>query len=133
RRFVGDVLDVIPERPYKEEPGSGLYVGYSDNYLQLVFPGNEQLVGKVCRVRLDEPAPEVCGGRIVRVLDDAPRTDAVWRAIREIARSGDKGSRGGVLTLGGGGSSSCCRILGFVSRHGDPKGSLRLMTNPLAL
>ena len=68
---------MIPERPYKEEPGSGLYVGYSDNYLQLVFPGNEQLVGKVCRVRLDEPGPEVCRGTFVRVLDDAPRTEAV--------------------------------------------------------
>jgi threonylcarbamoyladenosine tRNA methylthiotransferase MtaB len=77
RRFVGDVLDVIPERPYKEEPGSGLYTGYSDNYLQLVFPGNEQLVGKVCRVRLDEPGSEVCRGTFVRVLDDAPRTTAV--------------------------------------------------------
>ncbi|GAA5344538.1 tRNA (N(6)-L-threonylcarbamoyladenosine(37)-C(2))-methylthiotransferase MtaB [Planifilum fimeticola] len=77
RRFVGDVLDVIPERPYKEEPGSGLYTGYSDNYLQLVFPGNEQLVGKVCRVRLDEPGSEVCRGTFVRVLDDAPRTRAV--------------------------------------------------------
>jgi threonylcarbamoyladenosine tRNA methylthiotransferase MtaB len=77
RRFVGDVLDVIPERPYKEEPGSGLYTGYSDNYLQLVFPGNEELVGKVCRVRLDEPGSEVCRGTFVRVLDDAPRTRAV--------------------------------------------------------
>lgn len=77
RRFVGDVLDVIPERPYKEEPGSGLYTGYSDNYLQLVFPGNEQLVGKVCRVRLDEPGSEVCRGTFVRVLDDTPRTTAV--------------------------------------------------------
>ena len=51
RQFVGDVLDVIPERPYKEAPGNGLYTGYSDNYLQLVFPGNEELLGKVCRVR----------------------------------------------------------------------------------
>jgi threonylcarbamoyladenosine tRNA methylthiotransferase MtaB len=68
---------VIPERPYKEEPGSGLYTGYSDNYLQLVFPGNEELVGKVCRVRLDEPGSEVCRGTFVRVLDDAPRTRAV--------------------------------------------------------
>ena len=77
RQFVGDVLDVIPERPYKEAPGNGLYTGYSDNYLQLVFPGNEELLGKVCRVRLDEPGSDVCHGTFVRVLDDAPRTRAV--------------------------------------------------------
>ncbi|PTX64850.1 threonylcarbamoyladenosine tRNA methylthiotransferase MtaB [Melghirimyces profundicolus] len=71
--YVGEVLEVIPERPYKEDPDSGLYMGYSDNYLQVVFPGNEDLVGKVCRVRLDEPGSKTCRGTFVRTLDRVPR------------------------------------------------------------
>lgn len=70
KKFVGDVLEVIPERPYKEDPTSGLLMGYSDNYLNLVFPGNEEMIGKVCKVRLDEAGSEYCKGTFVRVLDD---------------------------------------------------------------
>ncbi|PTM59497.1 tRNA (N(6)-L-threonylcarbamoyladenosine(37)-C(2))-methylthiotransferase MtaB [Desmospora activa] len=72
-RFTGDVLEVIPERPYKEEPDSGLYMGYSDNYLQVVFPGNDDLIGKVCRVRLDQSSSDVNRGTFVRVVDEVPR------------------------------------------------------------
>jgi threonylcarbamoyladenosine tRNA methylthiotransferase MtaB len=73
QRFVGDVLEVIPERPFKEAPQSGLYMGYSDNYLQVVFPANEEMVGKVVRVRIDEAGLEYCRGTFVRVVDDVPR------------------------------------------------------------
>ncbi|MDR6225060.1 tRNA (N(6)-L-threonylcarbamoyladenosine(37)-C(2))-methylthiotransferase MtaB [Desmospora profundinema] len=72
-QFKGDVLEVIPEGPYKEEPDSGLFMGYSDNYLQVVFPGNENLIGKVCRVRLDEPGSDINRGTFVRVVDEVPR------------------------------------------------------------
>lgn len=75
-KFVGDVLEVIPERPYKEDPTSGLYMGYSDNYLQVVFPANEEMVGKVCRVRIDQAGPEYCHGTFARVVDDVPRPAA---------------------------------------------------------
>lgn len=68
-RFKGDVLEVIPEQPYKEAPGSGLYEGHSDNYLKLVFPADEQLIGKVCKVRLDKPGVDYCEGTFVRELD----------------------------------------------------------------
>jgi threonylcarbamoyladenosine tRNA methylthiotransferase MtaB len=70
KQFVGDVLEVIPERPFKEDPSSGLMMGYSDNYLNLVFPGTEELIGKVVKVRLDEAGSEYCKGTFVRVLDD---------------------------------------------------------------
>jgi threonylcarbamoyladenosine tRNA methylthiotransferase MtaB len=70
KQFVGDVLEVIPERPYKEDPSSGFLMGYSDNYLNLVFPGTEEMIGKVCKVRLDEAGSEYCKGTFVRVLDD---------------------------------------------------------------
>jgi len=69
-RFVGEVLEVIPERSYKEDPTSGLLMGYSDNYLNLVFPGTEDMIGKVCKVRLDKAGPEYCQGTFVRVLEE---------------------------------------------------------------
>ncbi|MET3290122.1 tRNA (N(6)-L-threonylcarbamoyladenosine(37)-C(2))-methylthiotransferase MtaB [Brevibacillus fluminis] len=71
KQFVGDVLEVIPERLYKEDPESGMLMGYSDNYLNIVFPGTEDMIGKVCKVRLDEVGSEYCQGTFVRVLDDA--------------------------------------------------------------
>jgi threonylcarbamoyladenosine tRNA methylthiotransferase MtaB len=70
KKFVGEVLEVIPERPFKEDPSSGLLMGYSDNYLNLVFPGDQEMIGKVCKVRLDEAGSEYCKGTFVRVLDD---------------------------------------------------------------
>jgi threonylcarbamoyladenosine tRNA methylthiotransferase MtaB len=72
-QFQGDVLEVIPERAYKEEPESGLLVGYSDNYLQVVFSGNEEWIGKVCRVRLDEPGSDSNRGTFVRIVETVPR------------------------------------------------------------
>lgn len=69
-QFAGDVLEVIPERPYKEDPASGMLMGYSDNYLQVVFEGTEDMIGKVCKVRLDKPGVEYCNGTFVRVLDE---------------------------------------------------------------
>ncbi|MFC4076748.1 tRNA (N(6)-L-threonylcarbamoyladenosine(37)-C(2))-methylthiotransferase MtaB [Salinithrix halophila] len=71
--YVGDVLEVIPERPWKEDPASGLFMGYSDNYLQVVFPASADMIGKVCRVRLDKPGSEYCFGTFVRTLDDEPQ------------------------------------------------------------
>ncbi len=79
RQFVGEVLDVIPERRYKENPDSGLLVGYSHNYIQIAFPGNDDLVGKVCRVRLDEPGAEVCMGTFARTLEDL--TSSTTKAV----------------------------------------------------
>jgi threonylcarbamoyladenosine tRNA methylthiotransferase MtaB len=69
-KYIGEVLEVIPEREYKEEPDSGLYIGYTDNYLPVVFPASEDMIGKVCRVKLNEVGKEVNRGSFVRVLDD---------------------------------------------------------------
>lgn len=69
-KYVGEVLEVIPERVYKEEPDSGLYTGYTDNYLPVAFPATEDMVGKVCRVKIDEVGPDMNKGSFVRVLDE---------------------------------------------------------------
>ncbi|MDO3678046.1 tRNA (N(6)-L-threonylcarbamoyladenosine(37)-C(2))-methylthiotransferase MtaB [Paenibacillus ehimensis] len=71
--FVGQVLEVIPERDYKGQPGSGLLMGYSDNYLQLVFEGSEDWIGQVCRVKVTEAGVNECRGQLVR----APEAGAV--------------------------------------------------------
>nr|WP_150960039.1 tRNA (N(6)-L-threonylcarbamoyladenosine(37)-C(2))-methylthiotransferase MtaB [Aneurinibacillus sp. XH2] len=69
--FVGQVLEVIPERPYKEAPDSGLLMGYTDNYLQVVFRGSEDLIGQLVRVRIDEAGVNECLGSNVTTLDSA--------------------------------------------------------------
>ncbi|WP_336787027.1 tRNA (N(6)-L-threonylcarbamoyladenosine(37)-C(2))-methylthiotransferase MtaB [Paenibacillus sp. MMO-177] len=71
-QHVGAVLDVIPERDYKGAPGTGLVMGYSDNYIQVVFEGTEALVGKLCRVKITEAGVNECRAQLVRVLDDVP-------------------------------------------------------------
>lgn len=72
QKYVGAVLDVIPERDYKGAPGTGHVMGYSDNYLQVVFEGTEALVGKLCRVKITEAGVNECRAQLVRVLDDVP-------------------------------------------------------------
>ncbi|GFN30322.1 tRNA (N(6)-L-threonylcarbamoyladenosine(37)-C(2))-methylthiotransferase MtaB [Paenibacillus xylaniclasticus] len=69
KQWVGEVVDVIPERDYKGAPGTGLVMGYSDNYLQIVFDGSEDLVGQLCRVKITEAGVNECRGQLVRVLD----------------------------------------------------------------
>jgi threonylcarbamoyladenosine tRNA methylthiotransferase MtaB len=67
--YVGQTLDIIPERDYKGAPGTGLLMGYSDNYLQVVFAGDESLIGELCRVKVTEAGVNECRGELVRVLD----------------------------------------------------------------
>jgi len=68
KKFVGQVLEVIPERAHKGEPGSGLIMGYSDNYLQVVFEGSEDLVGSVVQVKVNEAGVNESKGQLLRVL-----------------------------------------------------------------
>jgi len=53
-QFEGQVLEVIPESKYTDKPESGLLMGYTDNYLRVVFKGSEDLIGKVVQVRIDQ-------------------------------------------------------------------------------
>ncbi|WP_256710513.1 tRNA (N(6)-L-threonylcarbamoyladenosine(37)-C(2))-methylthiotransferase MtaB [Paenibacillus sp. FSL H8-0548] len=71
-QYVGQVLDVIPERDYKGAPGTGLVMGYTDNYIQVVFNGTEALIGKLCRVKITEAGVNECRAKLVRVLEDTP-------------------------------------------------------------
>ncbi|MEC0243055.1 tRNA (N(6)-L-threonylcarbamoyladenosine(37)-C(2))-methylthiotransferase MtaB [Paenibacillus dokdonensis] len=71
KNFVGQVLDVIPEGTSKGTHGPGKMHGFSDNYLQLIFDGSEDLQGRICRVKLTKAGVNECEGQLVRVLDGA--------------------------------------------------------------
>lgn len=76
KQYVGQVLDVIPERDYKGAPGTGLVMGYTDNYIQVVFNGSESMIGKLCRVKITEAGVNECRAKLVRVLDGQPAEDS---------------------------------------------------------
>lgn len=52
--YEDEVVEVIPEESFKEEPGNNLYVGYTPNYLKVVFEGNEEMIGKLVKVKITE-------------------------------------------------------------------------------
>jgi threonylcarbamoyladenosine tRNA methylthiotransferase MtaB len=65
--FVGDVLEVIPEKPSKEMLNQGLIAGFSDNYLQVIFSGTDEMVGQIIKVKIKEAGVKACKGEFVRV------------------------------------------------------------------
>ncbi|AIM15655.1 MULTISPECIES: tRNA (N(6)-L-threonylcarbamoyladenosine(37)-C(2))-methylthiotransferase MtaB [Neobacillus] len=69
-QFEGEVLEVIPEEEYKEQANSGLYVGYTDNYLKVVFPATEDMIGKIVKVKITKAGYPYNEGQFVRVVED---------------------------------------------------------------
>ena len=68
-RFEGDVLEVIPEERFKESENDNLYVGYTTNYLKVLFESNEDMVGKLVKVKITKAGYPYNEGQFVRVLD----------------------------------------------------------------
>jgi len=68
--FENEVLEVIPEEKYKLNAESGLYEGYSDNYLKVVFAADESMVGKIVRVKIAQAGYPYNEGQFVRVLEE---------------------------------------------------------------
>jgi threonylcarbamoyladenosine tRNA methylthiotransferase MtaB len=62
--WVGRELEVIPERVIKGSQGNGQLGGYSDNYLNVVFEGAPELIGKLVKVRIREAGVNECIGRL---------------------------------------------------------------------
>jgi threonylcarbamoyladenosine tRNA methylthiotransferase MtaB len=69
-QFEDEVLEVIPEERFKEDPESGLYEGYTDNYLKVVFKATEDMVGKIVKVKINKAGYPYNEGQFVRVLED---------------------------------------------------------------
>lgn len=68
-QFEGEVLEVIPEEKFKEDPNSGLYEGYTDNYLKVVLPAIEDMVGKLVKVKITKAGYPYNEGQFVKVMD----------------------------------------------------------------
>ncbi|MFI8685465.1 tRNA (N(6)-L-threonylcarbamoyladenosine(37)-C(2))-methylthiotransferase MtaB [Rossellomorea sp. NPDC077527] len=72
-KFENEVLEVIPEEIYQDD----LYVGYTDNYLKVVFPATEDMVGKLVKVKLTKAGYPLNEGQFVRVLEEAEEKAAI--------------------------------------------------------
>jgi threonylcarbamoyladenosine tRNA methylthiotransferase MtaB len=64
--FEDELLEVIPEEVYDD----GRYVGYTDNYLKVVFPATEDMVGQLVKVKITKAGYPLNEGQFVRVMED---------------------------------------------------------------
>lgn len=69
-QFEGELLEIIPEERFKENPDSGLMEGYTDNYLRVVIPGDESLIGKIVKVKITKAGYPYNEGQFVRVMEE---------------------------------------------------------------
>ncbi|MFD2446115.1 tRNA (N(6)-L-threonylcarbamoyladenosine(37)-C(2))-methylthiotransferase MtaB [Bacillus sp. CGMCC 1.16607] len=69
-QFEDEVLEVIPEDVFKNGEAEGLLEGYTDNYLKVIFPGNEEMIGKIVKVKIEKAGYPYNEGQFVRVLDE---------------------------------------------------------------
>lgn len=69
-QFEGELLEIIPEERFKEDPDSGLMEGYTDNYLRVVIPGDESLIGKIVKVKITKAGYPYNEGQFVRVMEE---------------------------------------------------------------
>ncbi|MDM5229109.1 tRNA (N(6)-L-threonylcarbamoyladenosine(37)-C(2))-methylthiotransferase MtaB [Cytobacillus sp. NJ13] len=74
-QYEGEVLEVIPEESFKESSDSSLFVGYTDNYLKVVFPATEEMVGQIVKVKITKAGYPYNEGKFVRVLDELNETE----------------------------------------------------------
>ncbi|PRR93240.1 MULTISPECIES: tRNA (N(6)-L-threonylcarbamoyladenosine(37)-C(2))-methylthiotransferase MtaB [unclassified Bacillus (in: firmicutes)] len=75
--YEGDVLEIIPEESFKEQEGKhNLYVGYTDNYMKVVFEGTEDMIGRLVKVKITKAGYPYNEGQFVRMSDDV-QTDKV--------------------------------------------------------
>ncbi|MEQ2526241.1 tRNA (N(6)-L-threonylcarbamoyladenosine(37)-C(2))-methylthiotransferase MtaB [Bacillaceae bacterium CLA-AA-H227] len=70
-QFENEVLEVIPEEKFKDDPESDLYEGYTDNYLKVVFPATEDMVGKIVKVKVTKAGYPYNEGQFVRVVENS--------------------------------------------------------------
>ncbi|WP_085523321.1 tRNA (N(6)-L-threonylcarbamoyladenosine(37)-C(2))-methylthiotransferase MtaB [Tuberibacillus sp. Marseille-P3662] len=69
-RYEDEVLEVIPEEPFKKDANDNYWVGYTDNYLRVKFPATPDMEGKLVRVKIKQSGYPYNEGQFVRVLDD---------------------------------------------------------------
>ncbi|TKI23888.1 tRNA (N(6)-L-threonylcarbamoyladenosine(37)-C(2))-methylthiotransferase MtaB [Bacillus pumilus] len=75
--YEGDVLEIIPEESFKEQEAKhNLYVGYTDNYMKVVFEGKEDMIGRLVKVKITKAGYPYNEGQFVRISDEV-QTDKV--------------------------------------------------------
>lgn len=74
-KFEEQILEVIPEERHLEGQESGMLVGYTDNYLKVVFFGSEDQIGQIVKVKIDKAGYPFNEGKLFPVLENEDLTD----------------------------------------------------------
>ena len=69
-RFEGELLEIIPEELSGGNADSPTVEGYTDNYLKVVIPGDESLIGKIVKVKIVKAGYPYNEGKFVRVMEE---------------------------------------------------------------
>lgn len=69
-KFEGELLEIIPEERFKQNEDTGLLEGYTDNYLKVVIPGDESLIGKIIKVKIVKAGYPYNEGQFVRIMEE---------------------------------------------------------------
>ncbi|MEC2054339.1 tRNA (N(6)-L-threonylcarbamoyladenosine(37)-C(2))-methylthiotransferase MtaB [Peribacillus psychrosaccharolyticus] len=67
-RYEGEIVEVIPENRFNENQEQGLYEGYTDNYLKVVFLGSEDMIGEVVKVKITKSGYPFSEGQFVTIV-----------------------------------------------------------------
>jgi threonylcarbamoyladenosine tRNA methylthiotransferase MtaB len=70
-QFEDEVVEVIPEEVSKDEANSGFLIGYTDNYMKVVFSGTEDMIGKIVKVKITKAGYPYNQGQFVKVIEDS--------------------------------------------------------------
>lgn len=68
--YENEVLEIIPEERYQSDTSGDFVVGYTDNYLKVVIPGTEELIGQLVKVKITKAGYPYNEGQFVRVLEE---------------------------------------------------------------
>lgn len=69
-QYENEVLEIIPEEAFKETEEENMFVGYTDNYMKVVFKGTEDMIGKIVKVKILKAGYPYNEGQFVRVVED---------------------------------------------------------------
>ncbi|RNF41012.1 tRNA (N(6)-L-threonylcarbamoyladenosine(37)-C(2))-methylthiotransferase MtaB [Planococcus salinus] len=69
-RFEGELMEIIPEELSKDNMEGHMVEGYTDNYLKVVVPGDESLIGKIIKVKIVKAGYPYNEGQFVRVMEE---------------------------------------------------------------
>ncbi len=66
--YENEVLEIIPEEKFTDGEEDNLYVGYTDNYMKVVFKGTEDMIGELVKVKITKAGYPYNKGQFVKVV-----------------------------------------------------------------